>query len=75
MNFQSSVNGLRRANVYVSLNTEQTNAVKMTEMLIEEVAVVLKGKPALRLLSMTLAGVEWMEESLQHSSITIDSRK
>lgn len=47
----------------------------MTEMLIEEVAVVLKGKPALRLLSMTLAGVEWMEESLQHSSITIDSRK
>lgn len=61
--------------MYVSLNTEQTNAVKMTEMLIEEVAVVLKGKPALRLLSMTLAGVEWMEESLQHSSITIDSRK
>lgn len=61
--------------MYVSLNTEQTNAVKMTEILIEEVAVVLKGKPALRLLSMTLAGVEWMEESLQHSSITIDSRK
>lgn len=61
--------------MYVSLNTEQTNAVKMTEMVIEEVAVVLKGKPALRLLSMTLAGVEWMEESLQHSSITIDSRK
>ena len=30
----------------------------MIEMLIEEVAVFLKGKPVLRSLSMVLAGVE-----------------